>query len=693
MSTQERASFLAAGGEMGALARAFDWVSTPIGASEGWPQSLRTTVRLVLASHHPMLVWWGPDLIQVYNDAFRQTLGPQVHPSALGQPARTCWAETWDLLGPQAELVMSGKGGTWNVDQLVLLTRRGAPRQSWWTYGFSPIHDEHDRVGGVLVICNDVTEQHVAASALRESEARLARLNETLEEQIALRTRERDRIWRLSRDMLSVATLEGRIIATNPAWMTTLGLTAETAVGRSYGEFLHPDDLAAADKAGVRLSGGQPILVERRLRHSDGTYRWISWSAVSEGGAIYSIGRDVTREHEAAETLQRAEEALHQSQKMEAIGQLTGGIAHDFNNLLQGVSGALDLIDRRVRAGQVGEVDRLLAAATAAVQRAAQLTHRLLAFSRRQPLDPRPLAVNPLLDDMADMVLRTLGEHIKVELALAHDAWPALCDRNQLESALLNVVINARDAMPEGGVLGIQTGNAHLEADGDSPAGDFICLNVSDTGCGMPPEVLARAFEPFFTTKPMGQGAGLGLSMTYGFIRQSGGRLDIESRHAEGTSVRLCLPRYVGAIDVLETPVAAPPAQAAEGGVVLVVEDDALVRWQIVEELGELGYQTLQADDGPNGLEMLQSTGRIDLLVTDVGLPGMDGRQMASAARKTRPNLKVLFITGYAQNAVGGDLHLEGGMELLTKPFALDVLAARVRTMIESERASSGARR
>jgi PAS domain S-box-containing protein len=688
MSTEERLSVLADGGEMGALMRAFDWASAPIGPSERWPQSLRTTLQLMLSSQHPMLIWWGADLIQFYNDAFRQTLGTERHPSGLGQPARKCWAENWELLGPQVDQVMSGKGGTWDANQRVLLTRHGSGQPSWWTFGFNPIRDAQNGIGGVMVICNDVTEQHLATSALRESEERLARLRETLEDQIALRTRERDRLWRLSRDMLAVATLgDSRIIAVNPAWTTLLGLTAEAIVGRSVRDLVHPEDLAQRDEAAAHLSEGEPVSGETRLRHADGTYRWFSWSAVPEGGVMYTIGRDVTREHEAAEALQRAEAALRQSQKMEAIGQLSGGIAHDFNNLLQGIGGALDLIGKRVRAGRVGEVDRLLTAATTSTERAAELTHRLLAFSRRQPLDPRPLQANPLIDDMADMLRRTLGERIEVELALAPEAWPALCDRNQLESAILNVVINARDAMPEGGVLGIRTDNAHLEAEGDSPAGDFVCLSVSDTGRGMGPDVVARAVEPFFTTKPMGRGTGLGLSMTYGFIRQSGGRIDIDSRRGQGTTVRLCLPRHVGAVEVAEAPAAAPLTAAGHGEVVLVVDDDTLVRVQIVEALGELGFRTLQADDGPSGLQMLQSAERIDFLVTDVGLPGVDGRQVASAARKARPDLKVLFITGYAQNAIGGDLHLEEGMELLTKPFALEVLTARVCSMIENGRA------
>ncbi len=265
---RERFSFLAGGGEMGALMRAFDWGSTPTGPPGAWPQSLRTTVRLLLTSHHPMLIWWGKDLIQFYNDAYRQTLGSERHPSALGQPGRECWGEIWNVVGPQIDLVMSGRGATWHVDQLVPLTRDGSLRQSWWTYGYSPIHEEHDGVGGVFVVCNDVTEQHLATNALREGEERLARLNETLEDQIALRTRERDRIWRLSKDLLSVATLDGQITAINPAWTPTLGRTSETALGRSFWEFIHPDDLDRAEEAVARLAAGEPNLADIRLRHT-----------------------------------------------------------------------------------------------------------------------------------------------------------------------------------------------------------------------------------------------------------------------------------------------------------------------------------------------------------------------------------------------------------------------------------------
>jgi PAS domain S-box-containing protein len=594
---RERLSFLAGGGEMGALMRAYDWGSTPIGPPETWPQSLRTTVRLLLTTNHPMFIWWGPALIQFYNDAYRRTLGPERHPSALGQRGRACWDEIWDVIGPQIDLVMRGEGATWHVDQLVPLTRHGAWRQAWWTYGYSPIHDEHDGVGGVLVVCNDVTDQHLAAEALRKSEERLRGLNETLEARIAEGLRERERIWSLSHDLLAVANFEGFIIAANPAWRSVLGIEADDVLRRPFRDLIHPDDLAEADAAMARLAAGEAVSgFEARAPHADGGYRWISWSSVPEGQAIYAVGRDVTAEREAAAAIRRADEALRQAQKMEAVGQLTGGIAHDFNNMLQGVIGSLDLIRKRLEAGQTADVGRLLDAAMTSAERAAALTHRLLAFSRRQALDPRPLELNPLIASMVDLLHRTLGERIELELSPAPDAWPICCDRNQLENAIINLVINARDAMPDGGVVSISTGNARLQETEDEPPEDCACLSVSDNGCGMPPEVVERAFDPFFTTKPIGHGTGLGLSMVYGFVRQSGGQVAIDTREGAGTTVRLYLPRHEGVMEQAAAPAKpAEPheAEAEAGEVVLVVEDDPVVRELIVEELGRAGLSHL----------------------------------------------------------------------------------------------------
>jgi signal transduction histidine kinase len=385
----------------------------------------------------------------------------------------------------------------------------------------------------------------------------------------------------------------------------------------------------------------------------------------------------------------KAEEALRQAHKMEAIGQLTGGIAHDFNNLLQGILGSLSLLRRDLARGELGRTERYIGAAEASAQRAAGLTHALLAFSRRQPLDPRPVNINQLTQNIADLIRRTVGEAIDVRLALADGLWMTRCDINQLDSAILNLAINARDAMPNGGTLTIETGNTVLDPGTAAPlgivAGRYVWLAVSDDGIGMSPDVAAQAFEPFFTTKLLGQGTGLGLSMIYGFARQSNGTVKIESEQGRGTTVKLWLPEFSEptAGEPPEIPALGSARIARDGEVVLVVEDDAAVRHQIVEVLRDGGYGTLEAPDGPSGLEILRSDRRIDLLITDMGLPGLNGRQVAETAREWRPDLKVLFVTGYAENAAAADGFLRPGMALLTKPFALQTLAARIRLMIE----------
>ena len=373
---------------------------------------------------------------------------------------------------------------------------------------------------------------------------------------------------------------------------------------------------------------------------------------------------------------------------MEAVGQLTGGLAHDFNNLLAGITGSLEMMQVRLAQGRAADVERYVAAAQGAARRAAALTHRLLAFSRRQTLDPRPTDLNRLVAGLDELVRRTVGPDIQVEVVAAGGLWPTLIDPNQLENAVLNLVINARDAMPQGGRLTIETANRWLDErsarERDLEAGQYVSLCVSDTGTGMPPEVIAKAFDPFFTTKPIGQGTGLGLSMIYGFTRQSGGHARIYSEAGEGAMICLYLPRHRGAADVAEEE--APPAdvpRARDGETVLVVDDEPTVRMLVTEVLEELGYHALEAADGAAGLAILRSGARIDLLITDVGLPGsMNGRQMADAGREARPGLEVLFITGYAENAAVGNGHLAPGMHVMTKPFAIDALATRIRALI-----------
>jgi PAS domain S-box-containing protein len=476
---------------------------------------------------------------------------------------------------------------------------------------------------------------------------------------------------------------------------------------------IHPEDYpAAADAWHHALGTGERYGVEFRARGKDGVYRWFLVRAdavrAADGTILRWVGtntdiddsrrqtaelarwNETLEEQVAARTreLMATEEALRQSQKMEAVGQLTGGIAHDFNNLLTGITGSLELLGIRIAQGRLNDVERYSLAAQGAAKRAAALTHRLLAFSRRQTLDPRPTDVNRLVSGLEDLVRRTVGPGIETEVVESVGLWTTLVDANQLENALLNLCINARDAMPEGGRLTIETANRWIDTriaqERDLEPGQYVSLCVSDTGTGMTPEIIAKAFDPFFTTKPLGLGTGLGLSMIYGFARQSGGHIRIYSEVGEGTNVCLYLPRHFGeaeSADVDAELADAPRARAGE--TVLVVDDEPTVRMLVMEVLEELGYAAIEAADGAAGLKILQSNARIDLLVTDVGLPGgMNGRQMADAARIGRPALKILFITGYAENAVIGNGLLDPGMHVMTKPFAMEALAGRIKTLI-----------
>ena len=385
--------------------------------------------------------------------------------------------------------------------------------------------------------------------------------------------------------------------------------------------------------------------------------------------------------------LRSNEEALRQSQKMEAVGQLTGGIAHDFNNMLTGIIGSLELLRRRLARGRLDDLDSLIDLGVTSANRAAGLTHRLLAFSRRQSLDSKPVEINQLVTSMGELLQRSLNESIVLDMQLSGQLWTAEADPNQLESALLNLALNARDAMPDGGRLVVETRNRHLDnvftaAYGTLTPGDYVELSVIDTGCGMPENVISRAFDPFFTTKPIGQGTGLGLSMIYGFARQSHGHVILHSEVGKGTTVSLFLPRFVGEVTADAPLDSTLPPFANAGETVLIVEDDPAVRVLVSQVLSELGYAFVEAADADSALPIIESSQRIDLLISDVGLPGMNGRQLAEIGRQIRPDLKVLFITGYAEHAAVRGGFLDPGMQLITKPFTFDLLTAKVREMI-----------
>jgi PAS domain S-box-containing protein len=478
---------------------------------------------------------------------------------------------------------------------------------------------------------------------------------------------------------------------------------------------IHEDDRARVkEEIGEALRRGGPYRCEYRVRQHDGIFRWIEANGRVDQGAdgvptrFPGVLIDIEHRHaieaelrelnqqledrvqQAIERREQAEEALRQSQKMEAVGQLTGGIAHDFNNLLAGISGSLQMIEGRIAQGRLDALPRYVDIAHGATKRAAALTQRLLAFSRRQTLDAKPIHLNRLIADMEELVRRTSGPTIDVEVVGSAGLWPVLVDQNQLENALLNLCINARDAMPNGGRLTIETANKWLDANAgmerDLPPGQYVSLCVTDTGTGMSKETIGRIFEPFFTTKPLGQGTGLGLSMIYGFVRQSNGQVRAYSELGRGTTMCLYFHRHRGeAPDRAAEDEATNGVEGGAGETVLIIDDEPTIRLLMVDLLQDAGYQVLEAVDGPEGLKILQSDTRIDLLVTDVGLPGgMNGRQVADAGRVLRPGLKVLFITGYAENAVIGNGYLEPGMQVITKPFSMDALANRVRDMIDA---------
>jgi signal transduction histidine kinase len=566
----------------------------------------------------------------------------------------------------------------------------------------------------VAVLFRDITARKRADAALRDSET-VAREN-VQRVQLALAAGAIIGTWNWDLPTDRFIVDEGFAVSfgLDPA-LGREGLSLEQVIAT-----VHPDDRTGLTTAiNEAIGRGGAYVHQYRVRRADGRYHWLEANGrvekAGDGTPLRFLGvlldvqdrRTLTKERDRAiadlrqlnETLEQrieqaaaelvhSEEQLRQAQKMEAVGQLTGGLAHDFNNLLAGISGALELMGVRIRQGRIGDVDKYMIAAQGATRRAAALTHRLLAFSRRQTLLPKPTNVNRLVADMLELIQRTVGPGIQVENVLVAGLWTALVDTSQLENALLNLCINARDAMPDGGRITIETCNRWIDTTASRqlamPEGQYLSLCVSDTGCGMAAEVIEKAFDPFFTTKPLGEGTGLGLSMIYGFAKQSGGQVRIYSEVGEGTNVCVYLPRHLGEAEAEEVSAIGDEAPVGDSAkTVLVVDDEPTVRLLVTDVLEELGYRAIEANDSAAGLRILESDARIDLLVSDVGLPGgMNGRQMADLGRLARPELKILFITGFAENALFNNGQLEPGMTVLTKPFAVDTLSARVRELL-----------
>jgi PAS domain S-box-containing protein len=779
----------AGAGEMAALVRALDWARTPLGTAETWSESLKLGVGMILASGFPMAIRWGPELVLIYNDAYAPILGNK-HPEALGKPLSAVWSEIYEELGPLNRAILNGERAAYFAeDQEWGVRRRGRRHeQAHFTISYSPIPDDSapHGIGGVLTTVVETTERVRTEEALRA-------LNESLETRVAERTRERDRIWRVSEDLLGVSNFDGYFISINPAWSRLLGWSEREIKRMHVSELRHPDDGAAALAARTRLAEGvTTVRLENRFRHQDGSWRWIAWTMTVEEDLIYLIGRHITAEKEAAETLreserqfrllvagatdyalfrldpdgvvmswndgaqritgyardeivgqpisrlyteadraaglpqrglniarntgtyetegwrvrkdgtsfyasvtmgairdeggvligfakitrdvterreaqaalQRAQEQLAQSQKLEALGQLTGGVAHDFNNLLMVVGGNAEALRQRlVDARDIRALDAIELAAS----RGENLTRQLLAFSRRQSLNPEVIDVGERIAAFRDVLTSSARGDIELVVGNSRGCWPVAADVSELQLALLNVVINARDAMPDGGTITLACRNVvlHPQDTPDGLQGEFVALSVADTGAGIPADILPRLFEPFFTTKS--EGTGLGLSQVYGFTRQSGGTVVVNSETGRGTAVTIYLPRSDRRVRTQDT-AADAVADEPMNRTVLLVEDNPDVREVAAGLLERLGYRVNSVDSAAAALKLLAAGTSVDVVFSDLVMPGeIDGLALARQMKERYPQIPVLLTSGYAKaGSVAGE-----DFTVLRKPYRL----------------------
>ncbi|NPT55836.1 hybrid sensor histidine kinase/response regulator [Paraburkholderia elongata] len=690
-------------GEMARRISEFDWTATSLGAIENWPRSLTATVQMLLASPVPLVLLWGKPGYMIYNDAYAIFASGR-HPYLLGCPVERGWPEVAEFNRHVMTTCLAGGTLSYRDKELVLL-RDGKPEDVWMDLYYSPVADDSGAPAGVLSMVVETTMRVLTERWRQHAEAELRETNERL--QLALNTGAVLGTWVLD---VRTGTVTGdeRFARTFsfPLEEATQGVERNAAA-----QVIHPDDQPLNDRLTIEaIRTGQPFRAEYRIRRPDGDYMWVQANGQCEfdeqgeptrfPGVLIDIHERKIAEQslrQLTETLEQrvadevaaralAEEQLRQAQKMEAIGSLTGGVAHDFNNVLQVINGNLQMLAADAD-GSLATLRRL-SAATDAVKRGAKLAAHLLAFARRQPLSPTVLNPRRLLAGMSEMLHRALGETVKIETVLSDDLWNVQADRNQLENALLNLAINARDAMQADGTLTVRATNRVLDSlfcrgKPELSPGEYVAFSVTDTGTGMKPEILERVFEPFFTTKPDGHGTGLGLSMVFGFVRQSGGHTVIDSEVGRGTTVwlffpRCCEPETVEAVDQTSAPVGG-------GETILVVEDDADVRLTAVEMLAQLGYKVLTASSGDAALEFIESDVPIDLLFTDVVMPGqVKSVELAQRAAARSPTVPALFTSGYTRDEIVHHGKLDAGITLLSKPYRRDDLARKVRSVLHA---------
>ncbi|MGW5840127.1 PAS domain-containing protein [Methylorubrum extorquens] len=662
-------SAFAGGGLMGARMRAHDWSDTSLGPQEQWPPALLTLVRVMLNSRQPMFICWGEDRTLVYNDTYAPMLGVR-HPAALGRPFFETWPEVQGEVGALMDRVFAGDPV--HMDDLQLtLHRNGYPEETHFAFSYTPVPGDDGKIIGLFCACTETTN--------RVTDER---------RQVAEANRERDRLFEMSRDLFGVATFDGYLTSINPSWSRHLGRSNDELLARPFADIIHPDDLGVTGDVVAALRSGRAVhQFHVRLLTANGMPISFAWSAVPEAdaasGIFYTVGRDITAEKHAAETLAQTEEALRQSQKMEAVGQLTGGVAHDFNNLLTVIKSSTDLLKRPGLPEERRQ--RYIGAISDTVARAAKLTGQLLAFARRQALKPEVFDVGRSVATISDMVSTLTGSRIKIVTHIPDEPCFINADPSQFDTSLVNMAVNARDAMDGEGTLTITVHPVStIPPIRSHPAvqGDFVAVCIEDTGSGIAPEQIEHIFEPFFTTKGVGQGTGLGLSQVFGFAKQSGGEVRVQSTLGKGTMFVLYLPRVEA--DVRPALAEPEPLVDGHGLCVLVVEDNVDVGTFATQTLAELGYVTVWANNAEEALaELARDADRFDVVFSDVVMPGMNGIDLAHRIRRDHHDLPVLLASGYSHVLAQNGTY---GFELLHKPYSVEQLSRLLRKVASWQR-------